>query len=200
MIGFLAGKVSLILKEYCIVETNGVGYRVFMTNAGLSHLTKNTDVRLYIYTSVREDAILLYGFFTQSEYEMFLKLISVSGIGPKVALGILSAIVPDDFIVAIMQKDLKALTNLPGVGKKTAERLVLELKDKLGSSFEVGDISPTVAMSSTGMVGAIDEAIAALLALGYDSGEVMPIVKNLATDDMDTQAIIKAVLKAVAGR
>lgn len=200
MIGYINGTVVLLAPEFCLVETNGIGYRVFMTGSGLARLEQGIQAKLYIYTSVREDAILLYGFFDYDEYNLFIKLITVSGIGPKVALGMLAGITPDGFRLAVLNQDIKALTKLPGVGKKTAERLLLELRDKLGFSAE----EKSVASLNDGIIsgtnlGTKDEALQALLALGYDSSEIVPTLKDI-KEDMPVEEIIKVVLKSFAGR
>ncbi len=125
MIGSIKGKVAYLANEYCLLETNsGVGYRVFMPAAHLGQLAVGMEARVHTYMAVREDAILLFGFLNQEYYNLFLLLLGVSGVGPKVALGILSAVKPDDFYLAVQSRDLKVLTKLPGIGKKTAERLL----------------------------------------------------------------------------
>jgi Holliday junction DNA helicase RuvA len=181
------------------VETGGVGYRVFMTSPSLSKLELDRQAKLYVHTAVREDAICLYGFFDYDEYKLFLILLGVSGIGPRGALGILSFTAPDAFRVAVLRQDVKALTRLPGVGKKTAERLLLELRDKLGVSAE-GKDSPADGFSDGAASGARDEAAQALLALGYSGGEIMPVLKKVDTGLMTTQEIVKAALKGLSGR
>lgn len=201
MIGYISGKIVLLSTDFCLVETNnGIGYRVFMTGSGLSRLEKDKDVKLFIYTSVREDAILLYGFFDYDEYNLFIKLITVSGIGPKVALGMLAGITPDAFRLCVLNQDVKALTKLPGVGKKTAERLLLELRDKLGFSAEEKNVASLhEAVVCNGNLGVKDEALQALLALGYENSEIVPALKNI-KEDMPVEDVIKAVLKSFAGR
>ncbi|MDR2006112.1 MAG: Holliday junction branch migration protein RuvA [Acidaminococcales bacterium] len=199
MIGSLKGRVTLVTPEYSIVETGGVGYRVFMTSPSLSKMELDREAKLYVHTAVREDAIWLYGFFDYDEYKLFLILLGVSGIGPRGALSILSFAAPDAFRVAVLRQDVKALTRLPGVGKKTAERLLLELRDKLGFLAEDKDY-PAAAFTDGGESGPCDEAAQALLALGYSSGEIMPVLKKTDTGRMTTQEIIKAVLKGLSGR
>ena len=134
MIGSIKGTVAYQAAEYCLVETaGGVGYRVFMPVSQLRTLSVGQSVRVLTYTAVREDAIQLYGFMTQQYYDLFTLLLSVSGVGPKGALGILGAAKPEDFYLAVQSRDIKMLTKLPEIGKKTAERMVLELKDKIGT-------------------------------------------------------------------
>lgn len=201
MIGSIKGKVAGLANEYCLIETpGGVGYRVFMPSANLAALSMGSEVRVHTYTSVREDAILLFGFLQQQYYDLFVMLIGVSGVGPKVALGILSAVKPEEFYMAVQNRDMKALTRLPGIGKKTAERLLLELKDKISGGADVID---AVFYPQDGDVpaNAVGEAIEALQALGYTSSEIVPALKTVAGyEEMPCEEIIKQVLKVFAGR
>ena len=201
MIGSIKGKVAELANEYCLIETpGGVGYRVFMPSANLAALSLGSEVRVHTYTSVREDAILLFGFLQKQYYDLFVLLIAVSGVGPKVALGILSAVKPDDFYMAVQNRDMKALTKLPGIGKKTAERLLLELKDKISGGDEIID---TVFYQQGGDVAetAVGEAIEALQALGYSNSEIVPALKTVeGYEKMPCEEIIKHVLKVFAGR
>lgn len=192
MIGSIKGKVAYLANEYCLLETNsGVGYRVFMPAAHLGELTVGAETRVHTYMAVREDAILLFGFLTHDYYNLFLMLLSVSGVGPKVALGILSAVKPDAFYLAVQSRDLKVLTKLPGIGKKTAERLLLELKDKVGGIGGDDDSSfADVATFSGG--SAVNEAIEALCALGYSNSEIMSALKQIPNQaELTSEAIIK---------
>ena len=129
MIGFINGRVDHIGTGFCLVEAQGVGYRIFMNASDLGRLAVDQRIKIYTYLSVREDALQLYGFLSYDMYSLFTKLITVSGIGPKVALGVLSATKTDAFFLAIRNRDIKYLTKLPGIGKKTAERMLLELKN-----------------------------------------------------------------------
>ena len=131
MIGYLQGKVTFIASDFCFIDVHGVGYRVFISTSTRAQLKMNEEIKLFTYLSVREDAMLLYGFINQLEYDVFCKLISVSKIGPKAGLGLLSSLSSEKLIWAIQNKQVSLLTNAPGIGKKTAERIVLELKDKL---------------------------------------------------------------------
>ena len=121
MIGYLRGKVTHLLTDYCLLDVQGVGYRVFVAGSTRNHLRLGEEAMLFTHLSVREDAMLLYGFYSQQEYDLFQLLISVSGVGPKVALGILSAITVESLCRAIQQKQASVLTKLPGIGKKSAE-------------------------------------------------------------------------------
>lgn len=198
MIGSLRGQATLVTAEYSIIETGGVGYRVFMTSPALSKLESGREVKLHIHTVVREDAILLYGFLDYEEYKLFVILLGVSGIGPRGALSILSFTEPDAFRVTVSRQDVKALTRLPGVGKKTAERLLLELRDKLGVLAE-DRTPPAAGFTAGGASDPCEEAAQALLALGYSNGEIMLVLKKAQTENMSTQEIIKAALKGLSG-
>lgn len=192
MIGFLRGKVAHLLPDYCLLDVGGVGYRVFIAAATRSRLKIGEEATLFTHLSVREDAMTLYGFYSQEEYNVFEQLISVSGIGPKVALGILSAITVDKLCAAIHGQQLTVLTKLPGIGKKSAQRLILELKDKLaaGSTEELSfEIEGAPAISDD----TISEATAALVSLGYSQAEIDPVLRR-AKEGMDSAALIRFAL------
>ena len=194
MIGFLRGRVAYTFPDYCFLDVHDVGYRVFISHQTRNQISVGTEVMLYIHTHVREDAILLYGFFSQEEYDLFQHLIGISGIGPKVAQGILSAITANDFYHLIHRKDVKAITKLPGIGKKTAERIILELKDKLSAtSFDVSDAADDTAALGDAMGDMVSEAIEALLSLGFQQSEVQSVLKKKA-DWESTEEIIRYAL------
>ena len=198
MIGFLRGKIVRLLPEYCLIDVQGVGYRVFIPSSTGDQLSVGREALLYTYLHVREDALLLYGFLTHEEYDLFLQLITVSGIGPKAGIGILSSMNPAAFIQAIGNKDLTVLTKISGIGKKTAERIVLELKDKIGSlDLDTSDENMTTAGVMGESLG--EQALEALTALGYSQAEVMPIIKKNAQKTC-VEDIIKAVLREFGGR
>ena len=196
MIGYLRGKVTYLMADYAFLEVQGVGYRLFISETTRRELRLNEEAQLFTYLSVREDALQLYGFATQREYDTFLLLISVSGIGPKVALGILSHITLDGLCRAIQNKQTTILTKLPGIGKKSAERLVLELKDKV--SFTGEDEEDLVLVSEDEVADdKIAEAQAALISLGYTQAEIAPALKK-AAKGKDTAEIIKLALKLLS--
>ena len=200
MIGALKGTVAQLEADYCIIDTaGGVGYRVFMPGAHLAQLTMGKEIRVHVHTAVREDAIMLYGFLSREYYDLFEILLTVSGVGPKMALGILSAIKPDAFYLAVRNKDVKMLVKLPGVGKKTAERMLLELKDKIsGSAGGTDEIQETV---EAGGSGAVAEAIEALVSLGYTNSEIMPVLKQIPDcSSLSGEAILRQALKLFARR
>lgn len=198
MIGSLKGNVGYLGHDYCLIETaGGVGYRVYMPAAHLAQLALGVSVKVQVHTAVREDAILLYGFLSQEYYDLFELLLSVSGVGPKLALGVLSAVKPDAFYLAVQMRDIKVLTKLPGIGKKTAERMLLELKDKVGSaSSEAGaDLGESVAAGGS---GAVAEAMEALASLGYSNAEIVPVLKKIpAAETLPCEEILKQALKLI---
>lgn len=201
MIGYLKGIIAQVMIDYCLLDVNGVGYRLFISGATRQNLAAGQPAQLFTYLHVREDALLLYGFATEAEYELFLQMTSVSGIGPKVALGVLSAITPADFCLAVCTKQINVLTKLPGIGKKTAERLILELKDKLGCQIDsnaadaVAVVLPTRAETS-----ALDEAVAALSMLGYSQAEAVPVLKAVYQESLSVEELIRLALKEFGRR
>ena len=196
MIGYVRGIVTHLFKESCYVDVHGVGYRVYVPTTTRQQLIEGHEATLFTYLNVREDAMQLYGFWTEEEYELFILLISVSGIGPKVGLGILSGMTPEAFKLAVINGQVQTLTKLPGIGKKSAERLVLELKDKLAKMSTIKlDTASAIQPIGVGQSGACGEAIEALVSLGYSQDEVSSIVDGLNDDKLDSAALIKAALK-----
>ena len=194
MIGFLRGKVASIFSDYIFLDVRDVGYRVFISHQTRHQMSAGEDVTLYIHTHVREDAILLYGFFSQEEYDLFQHLIGISGIGPKVAQGILSATEANTFYRLIHQKDVKAITKLPGIGKKTAERIILELKDKLAlDAFDASVAVDAVSDTEDGMGDMLSEATEALLSLGFVQSEIQSVLKKK-SDWESTEEILRYAL------
>lgn len=194
MIGFLRGKVAYLLADDCLLDVGGVGYRVTVSGMTRSKLRQGEQAMLFTYLSVREDALQLYGFATQEEYDVFLQLIGVSGIGPKVALGILSSTTVSGLCSAIANKQASLLTKLPGIGKKSAERLILELKDKL-AFVGTGDGEEAFVEAAPLGDGILDEAAAALASLGYTPAETAPVLKQLGTCQTAEEAIRLALKK-----
>jgi Holliday junction DNA helicase RuvA len=199
MIGYVRGTVSHLAVDHCFIDVQGIGYRVFIAQSTRQKITISAVVSLFTYMYVREDALMLYGFYTQDEYDLFLQLTSISGIGPKVAMGILSAIDPQQFRLAISQKNIGILTKLPGVGKKTAERVILELKDKIGliTENDLNEDSISGVSVSTGDV--IEEVLQALLALGYNQNEIMPVLKKIEKNGHSVEELLKLALREFMG-
>lgn len=191
MIGYIRGKVTALFKDACFLEAGGIGYRIFISDKTRQRLSNGQEAKLLTYMAVREDAILLYGFLGQEEYDLFLMLLSVSKIGPKVAMGILSSMDPAQFVGAVKAQNVSRLTKLPGIGKKTAERLLVELKDKVGA-FASEDMEGAVEAEAPKDDGITGEAVKALMSLGYEMEEIAPIMKRLAGSYTNVSALVSA--------
>ncbi|MBP2652874.1 MAG: Holliday junction ATP-dependent helicase ruvA [Firmicutes bacterium] len=200
MIGYLRGTINHLGADYCFIDVHGVGYRVYISSSTRQALTVNAEVTLLTYLNVREDALLLYGFNTPDEYEMFQLLIAITGIGPKVALGVLSAIRPQEFRAAVSQKNAALLTRIPGIGKKTAERMILELKDKIGSVDAPDDILGKEVLIAARKSDPVQEAVAALMALGYSQGEAAALLAKVNCDEKPAEDLIRLALKETGRR
>lgn len=201
MIGMLVGKIEQRTTEYVIVMTaGGVGYLVFLPLNDLAEVAEGEPVKLWVHTSVREDAITLYGFLSESAYKLFEMLLTVKGVGPKIALGILSSTQPENFILAVQNKDLHYLTQLPGIGKKGAERMLLELKDKFGT-VESNEWQPAATKSVVAESNAVTEAVDALASLGYARTEIMPVLRQIENvEQLTGEEILRQALKLFARR
>lgn len=177
MLYSVRGKLIFTTSSAAVVECGGVGYSCQTTINTLKALKLNTEVTLFTYLNVREDAVELFGFATKTELETFKTLISVSGVGPKAGLAILSELSPEQVAMAIASNDIKSITRAQGVGKKIAQRIILELKDKLAKSLS-GDESVSAVTSATANVatGNISKAIEALGVLGYQPSEVSSVL------------------------
>ncbi len=197
MIAFVKGKIEDLSEENVVVDVGGVGINVKIS-AGTFHLLPGIggEVKLYTYTSVREDAFNLFGFLTRDELELFKKLITVNGIGPKGGLSILSVMSADELRFAIVSGDGAAIAKAPGIGKKTAERVILDLRDKV--SLEDTLIHKEMQVSALGGQDnhAVNEAVEALTALGYSATDALQAVKKVpANDNMDVETLLKLALK-----
>jgi Holliday junction DNA helicase RuvA len=190
MIAYLCGQIINKTSSYVIVEVAGVGYQVFVGENFLNELKNGTEIELYTHHQVSEQASDLYGFKTLSDLELFELLLSVSGVGPKSALGVLSLASANDIKEAIIRGDADLLTKVAGIGKKTAERLVLELKGK------VMRISSGAALEAMGL-GSSDE-IDALMSLGYSLSEARTALNSVASEVLDSGERVKAALKKMA--
>ncbi|HIP39239.1 MAG TPA: Holliday junction branch migration protein RuvA [Desulfocapsa sulfexigens] len=206
MIASLTGKIQHIASDRCIVDVNGVGYEVFLSTEGLSRLPeKGGEVFLHIHTNVREDAFILFGFDTRAEKEMFLTLKTVSGIGPKLSLAILSGMQVDSLCQAISMEDVKGLTTISGVGKKTAERICMELKDKVGNlQSTTSEVSQSAATPISGG-NAVMDALSALVNLGYPDpvaretlAKVKQQVGGTAFTELKVEELIREGLRTLA--
>lgn len=198
MITYIRGELIAIEEEKAIVDVNGIGFGIFMPGQAMGMLPAiGEEVKLHTYMNVREDAMQLFGFLTRDDLKVFKLLIGVSGIGPKGGLSILSKLSPDDLRFAVMANDAKAISAAPGIGKKTAEKLIIELKDKLDIEDVLNKVSDdTEHMSVNASNEAQAEAVQALVALGYGNTEAVKAVKKVPADERTTvEEILKAALK-----
>ena len=199
MISFIKGTVEDISESSLIVETSGgVGYEIFMTGPQMARIQIGDSVRIHTYLQVKEAGIALFGFMTRQEIAMFRLLILVNGVGPKGAMGILSRFSPDDLRMAVLAEDVKTISQAPGIGKKTAQKLILELKDKVTGGFSSGDAPGSEAPVSRApsLENGRLEAADALTALGYSAAEAYKAVQKVENiPDNDVEAILKAALK-----
>lgn len=201
MIAYVKGVLADVKEDSVIVEAGFIGYNIHVAGNVLGYLPPvGSEVKIYTYTYVREDAFLLYGFLAKDDLEMFKKCITVSGIGPKGALALLSVMDADSLRFAILSGDAKAISKAPGVGARTAERLILELKDKVKTEDifrnEKEDIPKGLA--EPGGNAQKKEAAEALTALGYSSAEALKAVNGVeGFEGMDSEAILKAALKNI---
>ena len=205
MIAYVNGILESIEEGLAIVDVGGIGMNVFISGSTMDRMPGIGEaVKLYTYTSVKEDSFTLYGFLSRDELSLFKMLISVNGIGPKGGLSILSVMTPDDLRFAIMAGDAGTISKAPGVGKKTAERITLELRDKIKAT-EDDMLRSSSAVTLDDLTGeassARDEAVAALVALGYNSSDAMKAVRKvLAENDSasdDTEMLLKLALKEI---
>ena len=200
MYAYIKGEIVDISEDNVVLECHDIGYNIKVPFSVIQQLPGiGSQVRIYTYTCVREDAFILYGFLTKDDLWIFKKIITVNGIGPKGALGILSVMSADDLRFAIIAGDSKAISKAPGIGAKSAERIILDLKDKITLEPDRIDQNDTIATSADPVNSdARNEAIEAMTALGYSPSEALKAVKQITiTDDMDAGAILKAALKVI---
>ena len=201
MISYIKGELTEVFEDTVVVETNGIGYNIRVPGSVLDRLPSvGSSVRIYTYLYVKEDAMNLFGFLSRDDLSVFKLLLNVSGIGPKGALAILSVMTTDDLRFAVLGDDAKAIAKAPGVGAKTAQRLILELKDKLSleDAFEQ-KLAKNEHPVENKAKGAKNEAVQALVALGYSSSEALKALNGIEiTEDTDVEDILKAALKNMA--
>ena len=202
MIAYVRGILEEIEEDRIIIDVGGVGYGVYMSGTAMGRLPGiGKEVKIHTYMHVKEDLMQLYGFLTADELRVFKLLIGVSGIGPKGGLGILSALTPDDLRFAVASNDVKAIQAAPGIGKKTAEKLILELKDKLkleDALAHTGEISKADAPGTmdASVSAMTSEAVQALVALGYGNTEALKAVRQVeVTDNMSVEDVLRQALK-----
>ena len=198
MYSYIRGPLAEVEIDHIVIDVYGVGYNIYIPTNCIEYLPGiGEECKIHTYLYVREDAMMLYGFLTKDDLDLFKQLISVSGIGPKGALGILSALSADDLRFAILAGDSKAIAKAPGIGAKTAQRVILELKDKMSleDAFEKkAEHEKVMIASSNNQVK--NDAVLALTALGYSSSESLKAVSKVEiSEDMDVEAVLKLALK-----
>lgn len=191
----IEGVIAELEPNLAVVDCGGVGYALNVTPNTVASLHIGNKSKLYVAESIGENNFDLFGFASKSEKRCFDMLVSVSGIGPKAALAILSYCTPESLALAIMNNDEKALTAAPGIGKKIAQRVILELKDKINKEMGTQDFKLPVVSAPVAGAGNTSDAMAALAVLGYSSAEIAPALKKIDTSGMTAEQIIKAVLK-----
>ena len=193
MFYYLEGSVAVIEHNLAVIDCSGVGYGCFVSTNTLTGLDLGKKVKLFTYCNIKEDAFDIFGFSAMSEKRCFEMLLSVSGVGPKAALSILSACTPETLAMAVVTDDVVVLTRAVGVGKKLAQRIVLELKDKVSKETQLMQSSGYVPLVTGGKA---DEAHAALAVLGYSPAEISSLMRNLNFENMTTEEIIREALKS----
>ena len=202
MIAYLRGKVLTTTEETVIVDVNGVGYEIYCTGSVFRKLTVGAVTEIFTYLQVKEDGMTLFGFDTPQEKELFLKLISVSGVGPKLGISILASLSADEFAVAIATADVKRLSKVKGLGKKTAEKIVLELHGKISAAEVLGasgdDLTvPTQPTANAKLSAADEEAVSALMGLGFTRTESVQAVKK--ARDLGATTVEEVIRKSLQG-
>lgn len=199
MIGYIKGELAEVKENYIVLETGNIGYEIYLPVSAILELPpRKSTIKIYTYLHVREDAFCLYGFLTKDDLDMFKLLITVNGIGPKGALGILSGITADELRFAVLAEDAKTIAKAPGVGPKTASKIILELKDKfqLESAFMQKLENQAEKLNAENINGMREEAVQALMALGYSSSEAYKIISQIdIRENMTIEEILKLCLK-----
>ena len=199
MIAYIRGKVVDVSESKVIVDVHDMGYQVFITSRdGQAMPPIGETVKLHTFFHVKEDAMQLFGFLAKDDMEVFKLLLNVNGVGPKAALGVLSAMSADDLRFAVLAGDAKSISKAPGIGNKTAQKMILELKDKMSleDAFEKRLENSAGASAAAGMNDAKSEAVQALAALGYSNADALKAVQRAGvSEEMSTEEILKAALK-----
>ena len=198
MLAYIKGELTAKTNEYVVIETGGLGYKVFMPETSMDKLGQIGDkVKVYTYYRVREDDISIFGFVTNEQLRMFELLLSVSGVGAKTAVGMLAVIEPTDFAFAVISEDISEIVKAPGVGKKSAQRIVLELKDKLKKDAISVNAEVTVG-KTTSNNAELEEAISALQVLGYNKKEIEKVFEKIDRENSNVEDLIKKGLAALS--
>ena len=195
MISYIKGKLEIKSKDYIVVDVGGIGYKIFMSETAINELEKGTEVKVFTYMRVREDDISLYGFLNNEELVTFELLISVGGVGAKSAITILSNITPSKFALAVITNDVNTLKKLPGIGAKTAARIILELKDKMKTEQSIEENKNEEFKEAIVLDNKANDAVEALCVLGYTRKDVEKVLSNIDTNKLTVEEIIKQGLK-----
>lgn len=202
MISYIKGELSEVLEDIVVLESGSIGFNIRVPGSVLSELPAiGTEMKLYTYLQVREDAMGLFGFLSRDDLNLFKQLLGVNGVGPKAALGILSVIPPDDFRFAVLAGDAKAISRAPGIGAKTAQKIILELKDRLTleEAFEQKAEHVQTVISDSAANNRKQEAVLALTALGYSNSEALKAVSKVKeAEKLGVEELLKAALKNMA--
>ena len=202
MIGYLKGEVAGIFEDRIILEVGGIGYNIFMPASSLDLIEgTGSELKIYTYLLVREDTLALYGFLTRDDLELYKMLISVNGIGPKGALALLSVMTIDEIRFAILSGDAKQIGKAPGIGPKTAQRVIIDLKDKIDFETAVNDMitAPSASSGRQSALGPVrEEAAEALVALGYSQTEAYRAVRSVGEETDDVESMLKKALSIMA--
>lgn len=195
MISYIKGRLEIKSKDYIVVDVGGIGYKIFMSETAINELEKETEVKVFTYMRVREDDISLYGFLNNEELVTFELLISVGGVGAKSAITILSNITPSKFALAVITNDVNTLKKLPGIGAKTAARIILELKDKMKTEQSIEESKDEEIKEAIVLDNKANDAVEALCVLGYTRKDVEKVLSNIDTNKLTVEEIIKQGLK-----
>ena len=198
MLAYIKGTLEMKMTGYIVIDVGGLGYKIFMSDSGIEKLGDiGKTVKVHTYYRVREDDISIYGFNTLEELKMFELLISVSGVGAKTALAMLAVCEPTDFALAVITEDIKTLTQIPGIGAKSAQRIVLELKDKIKKEQQIQELTEASKGTKTKVEIAIEnsqkveEAIAALQVLVYNKKEIEKAFEKIEKEELSTEDLIR---------
>lgn len=194
MIAYIKGNIEIKAKEYIIIEVNGIGYKIFMSSSAINELEQEKTAKIYTYLKVKEDDVSLYGFLNNEELVTFELLIGVGGIGAKSAITILSNITPSKFALAVITNNVNALKKLPGIGPKTAQRIILELKDKMKTQEAIEDEESPLEVAIS-LDNKANDAIEALCVLGYARRDIENVITKIDTSNLTVEDIIKQGLK-----
>lgn len=192
MFAYIKGILEIKESNYIVIDINGLGYKIFMSQNNIDNIGNIGDsIKVYTYVRVREDDISIYGFITQEQLKMFELLISVSGVGAKSALVMISCIEPSEFAIAVISGNVKVLTKVPGIGNKSAQRIILELKDKLKEEQLENETSNNLKQKEKDNSENINEAISGLMVLGYSKRDIEKAFEHLDVDNLSIEDLIK---------